>query len=63
LGDYAQFILIGRRAMSGWSREYAIALERRHISEGEQRVARQEALATRLIAEGHEKLVDLANEI
>ena len=33
--------------MSGWSPEDAMAMERRHIVEGENRVARQEALVRR----------------
>jgi hypothetical protein len=36
-----------RREMSDWSPEEAIAMEQRHILEGEKRVARQEALVRR----------------
>ncbi len=49
--------------MCGWSPEDAIAMERRHISEGERRVARQEALATELIGKGHNQLAIAANDL
>ena len=49
--------------MSGWSPEDAIAMERRHILEGEKRVARQQALAAELIKKGHNQLALTANEL
>ena len=39
--------------MSSWSPADAIAMERRHIIEGEKRVARQEALVLEQIERGH----------
>ena len=39
--------------MSGWSPEEAIAMERRHIREGEERVARQDILTGYLIEKGY----------
>ena len=38
-------------------------MERRHILEGEKRVARQEALVGKLIENGHDQLVRAANEV
>jgi hypothetical protein len=52
-----------RREMSDWSPGKAIAMERRHILEGEKRVARQEALVGKLIENGHDQLVRAANEV
>ena len=49
--------------MNDWSREDGIAMERRHISEGEQLLAKQQALMEKLIAEGHHGLVETANEL
>jgi hypothetical protein len=49
--------------MSGWSPEDAIAMERRHILEGEKRVARQEALVGKLIDYGHDQLALAAKEL
>jgi hypothetical protein len=50
--------------MSDWSPEKAIAMERRHILEGEKRVSRQEALVGRLIENGGRyHLVHTANEV
>ena len=49
--------------MNGWSREDGIAMERRHISEGEQLLAKQQALMEKLIAEGHHGLVETASEL
>jgi hypothetical protein len=50
--------------MSDWSPEKAIAMERRHIQEGEKRVSRQEALMGRLIENGGDyQLVHMANEV
>jgi hypothetical protein len=45
--------------MSGWSLEDAIAMERRHVLEGEKLVARQEALMDRLIGKGNPELVTI----
>jgi hypothetical protein len=42
--------------MTGWSREDAIAMERRHVAEGEKRVARQEAIAAEPTSRGHDQL-------
>jgi hypothetical protein len=52
-----------KHKMSDWSPENAIAMERRHILEGETRVARQEALVGRLIESGLDQLVRPANEV
>ncbi|MGD0430532.1 MAG: hypothetical protein ABSA58_05520 [Acetobacteraceae bacterium] len=49
--------------MSGWSPEDAIALERRHILEGEKRVARQEALVKGLIEKGHDGFLPRSREL
>ena len=49
--------------MSDWSPETAIAMERRHILEGEKRIARQETLVGKLIESGHDQLVCRANEV
>ena len=49
--------------MSDWSPEKAIAMERRHILDGEKRVSRQEALVGKLIEKGHDQLVRAANEV
>jgi len=50
--------------MSDWSPEKAIAMERRHILEGEKRVCRQEALVEELIQNGGRyQLVQTAKEI
>jgi hypothetical protein len=50
--------------MSDWSPETAIAMERRHILEGEKRVSRQEALVGQLIENGgRRQLVQTANEV
>src|SRR5580692_752632 len=51
------------REMNGWSREDAIAMERRHILEGEERVARQEALVGKLIGAKRDQLAFRANEL
>jgi hypothetical protein len=42
--------------MSGWSPKEAIAMERRHVREGEERVARQEILTGELIEKGHYRI-------
>ena len=49
--------------MNGWSREDGIAMERRHISEGEQPLAKQQVLMEKLIAEGHHGLVETASKL
>jgi hypothetical protein len=49
--------------MRDWSPKDAIALERRHIVEGEQRVARQEMLLRQVTAWGRENLIDDATEV
>jgi hypothetical protein len=49
--------------MSPWSREDAIAMERRHVLEGAKRVARQKALVGELIAKRHDRLVQSAEEL
>jgi hypothetical protein len=49
--------------MSDWSPETAIAMERRHILEGEKRIARQETLLAKLVGSGHDQLVCRANEV
>lgn len=49
--------------MNGWSPEDAIAMERRHILEGEKRVARQEALVKELTEKGHDRIVPRSNEV
>ncbi len=49
--------------MSGWSPEEAIAMERRHILEGEKRVARQEAFMGELIGGGYAQLALTAKEV
>ena len=55
--------------MSSWSPADAIAMERRHIIEGEKRVARQEAIVLQQIERGHvqsmarsQELLDLFRE-
>ena len=49
--------------MSSWSPADAIAMERRHIREGEKRVALQETLVLELIEKGHDQIVGRANEV
>ena len=49
--------------MSDWSPEEAIAMEERHIVEGEMRVARQEVLVAKLIENGHEGCLTLAEDL
>ena len=51
------------RPMSGWSPADAIAMERRHIREGEKRAARQETLVLELIEKGHDQIMGRANEV
>ena len=49
--------------MSGWSSEEAIAIERRHIREGEERVARQDILTGYLIEKGYYLIAGDAAEL
>jgi AraC-like DNA-binding protein len=49
--------------MRDWSPKDAIALERRHIVEGEQQVARQEMLLRQVTTWGRENLIDDATEV
>jgi hypothetical protein len=49
--------------MSGWSPQEAIVMERRHILEGEKRIARQEALVRELIDSKHDQLAVRAKEL
>jgi hypothetical protein len=49
--------------MSNWSPKDAIAMERHHILEGEQRVARQEMLVLRVTEWGSDQLIHDATEL
>ena len=49
--------------MGGWSPANAIAMERRHILDGEKRVARQEALVSELIKKGNHRLAGDADDL
>jgi hypothetical protein len=49
--------------MSPWSPEENVAMERRHILEGEKRVARQEALTGELIEKGYYRIANEAIEL
>jgi len=49
--------------MNLWSCKDAIAMERRHILDGEKKVARQEALMLELIEKHHTKLVPMAADV
>jgi hypothetical protein len=49
--------------MSGFSPEDAMAMERRHIVEGEKRVARQEALVRELTEKGRTQIVQRSIEL
>jgi hypothetical protein len=51
------------RAMVGWSPQEAMAMERRHILEGEKRVARQKALVGELIAKRYDRVASMASEL
>jgi hypothetical protein len=48
--------------MSDWSPEDAIAMERRHILEGEKRITRQETLVVELKEKGHDELARRSEE-
>jgi hypothetical protein len=52
-----------RRAMIGWSPQEAMTMERRHILEGEKRVARQKALMGELIAKHYDRTASMASEL
>jgi hypothetical protein len=49
--------------MSDFSSQKAIAMEKRHILEGEKRLARQEALMKELIDRGQDHLTGRAGEV
>ena len=49
--------------MSGFSPTRALAMERRHILEGEKRVARQEALVRELTEKGHSSMLPQSNDV
>jgi hypothetical protein len=49
--------------MSGWSAKDAIAMERRHVLEGEKRVVRQLALVAKLDGGGNDQLAKGAVEL
>ena len=49
--------------MSDWSPEEAIAMEQRHVSEGEKRVCRQETLVREVTERGSDLLVFKSNEL
>ena len=48
--------------MSGWSPKEAIAMERRHVLEGENRIARQLVLVAKLNRGGNDRLTKSAIE-
>jgi hypothetical protein len=52
-----------KEQMTGWSPEKAIAMERRHVLEGEERIARQEVLVKEIVQQGHDQLADTANQM
>jgi hypothetical protein len=49
--------------MADWSPATAIAQERRHVLEGEERVARQEALVKKTVEQGHAELARIAGQM
>lgn len=49
--------------MTDWSPATAIAMERRHVLEGEERVARQEALVKKMVERGHVGLVHIGGQM
>jgi hypothetical protein len=49
--------------MTDWSPATAIALERRHVLEGEERVARQEVLVKKMVGRGHPEHVHIAAQM
>jgi hypothetical protein len=52
-----------RKQMTSWSPATAIAEERRHVLEGEERVARQEALVKKTVGQGHTELAGIAGQM
>jgi hypothetical protein len=49
--------------MSGWSPADAMAMERRHIVEGEKRVVRQAALVEELTEKGHASMLPHSHDV
>ena len=49
--------------MSEWSREAAIAMERRHVADGQRLIERQEALIAKLVQKGARGLIPLAADL
>ncbi|WP_146002722.1 hypothetical protein [Telmatospirillum siberiense] len=49
--------------MSGWSCREAIAMERRHILEGEIKISRQKMIVSELILKKHDRLVPMAMDV
>ena len=49
--------------MNVWSRNDAIAMELRHISKGEEMIARQKAVVARLAEAGHDKMLPSSREL
>ena len=49
--------------MSCWSPDDAIAMERRHVFEGEERIARQLELVSKLVGKGPDHLAHTADEL
>jgi hypothetical protein len=49
--------------MGTWSPASAIAMEKRHIVEGQERVARQNAIVSSHIKQGHDRMVARSMEI
>jgi hypothetical protein len=49
--------------MTGWSLDEAIAMEKRHILEGETRIARQVQLAGELVEKGYDQSAATANQL
>jgi hypothetical protein len=49
--------------MSDWSPERAIAMEKRHILEGEKRVAQQEVRLRELTEKGYDQLAHRSSEV
>jgi hypothetical protein len=54
---------IGGAGMSQWSPREAIIMERRHISEGEKRIARQEARVAEVTERGYSQVADRCREV
>jgi hypothetical protein len=49
--------------MGTWSPASAIAMEKRHIVEGQERVARQNAIVSTHIERGHDRMVARSMEV